>query len=323
MRHVLVAADSPGSPAVAWAASLAGSMSSDLVVATTCAAAPEAVRTVRRVADMHGAPFLRFEVLDGDQIQTLVERSMTADVGYLVISKGCEGRSRTRTIEAVDHVMRYTSTPLVVVGDTGPIPAGPLVVGVDNSWTSAAVLAIAANLATDLSTGLVIGCFESDTRGKALQRETALSDELLGRIGVMGRCEPEVVPIKGNPVDALTALARSRQATALLVGAVDRIGASRATVDSPALDLIERSPVPLVLVPAVHQVWRPTGQRCPPVRSAGPDSRPPIERIVDRVRAMSAVPRRLRPERRDLAPLRFEHGTEHRVVGPFGVSARC
>lgn len=272
MKRIVVGTKGdPGSfAAVAWAADLNEAIGGELVVAAAWAPEEdvgdqetEAARRDRRKELLEtelstpahrGEAPVKTHLLEGIAREELVRFAVESDASLVVIGPTTDFEHPHRLAKYLVHHLRR---PLAVVPvSAAPIGGRTLVVGVDGSSASFAALAWTIDLARDTGSD-VAAVFahdpladsypHPDTDNWAYQHEPAVRAEL-------DRASDEGVTVAlvraaGKPVDALTQVARERDAALIAVGTKGHGSLHGLLVGSVPIRLLEAAPVPVVVVP--------------------------------------------------------------------------
>jgi nucleotide-binding universal stress UspA family protein len=191
----------------------------------------------------------------------LLRAAEAEGAGLLVLGIRDPGRHAALHLGSVAHRLAHrTRTPLAIVplpGATEPIHR--IVLGLDASASSAGAAAwvaeVAAAAAAEVS---VVCCFDADarrgegTRARAWRAvaEEAISHEWIAPLLDAGLEVRTRIVEAGDPVPAVDAAAREEGASWIVVGAEARSAATGLRSGRVPLQLVHRTHLPVVLVPA-------------------------------------------------------------------------
>jgi nucleotide-binding universal stress UspA family protein len=228
-----------------------------------------------RRQDLVVHPHVRF----GPAAEVILETSRNNGVGLLVLAtRGRGGIERWLEGSVADEVVRWADVPVVVVraGDTPTWPQrrpSRLLVALDGSAFAEAVLGPAGELAVLLGADVLLVRVVAPPslllKARAPQAAAGLVEEELAAaraylegiaagFQAAGRVATRVV-LGATPAVSLARIARAEQVDLVALATRGRAGLARLALGSVATAMLERSPVPLL-------VMRPTR---PPVSAVG------------------------------------------------------
>jgi nucleotide-binding universal stress UspA family protein len=148
--------------------------------------------------------------------------------------------------------MHHCDKPVIVVGPGPEVTTGPILVGVDGSDANRPAVAVAEDLASQLGVG-AIGLFCTDPMadtfphppGWTYPHEDEVRQELSPSLG----SGAELVIEHGHPAELIVRTASGRGAQLIVVGIRGRGGFHGLRVGRVPVQVIEHSPVPVVVVP--------------------------------------------------------------------------
>ncbi|ADD43105.1 UspA domain protein [Stackebrandtia nassauensis DSM 44728] len=203
----------------------------------------------RRVEDRHPGMTVEEHLADGDAATILIEESAHARL-LVVGARGLGGFTGLLLGSTAVRVATLATCPVMVVRG-GTHRSGPVVVGLDDPATSAAVSAFASREAERRRVAL--HALHIDNRGPSMEEHSTSDIDVADRLSAWSRrwcdefpdVEVSVTVVSGvEPADALTEASRS--AGVVVIGSRCRFGSKM--LGSTAYALVHRCDCPLVLV---------------------------------------------------------------------------
>jgi nucleotide-binding universal stress UspA family protein len=212
------------------------------------------------------------ELADLEVTTTVVRERAAADAILLVAdahagsivcmaTHGRSGLGEAMLGSVAESVVRGAHGPVLLVGphvedDGARLESARLVVAVDHPPTAAAITPAAAELASRL--GLAISVLEvvapppipfaAEDDTLAWPGEGAGAEAAVAALAPLGfRAETRIVR-DVNPAAAIAGVARDLSASAIVVGTHARRGLARVALGSVAMDVVHRSPCPVLVV---------------------------------------------------------------------------
>lgn len=169
-------------------------------------------------------------------------------------TRGASGWMASVLGTVTDEVLRTTSDPVVLIGPRcAPEPAprpGPVVVSVDGSEESFAVVPTVADLATGDRPVEVVTAAQTGRRiagdARAELAEALLADAVTRLRAVGVEAAPQLL-LGASPAELLVSLADERQAALVAIGTHGRSGLSARALGHVASEIVQTCPCPVLV----------------------------------------------------------------------------
>lgn len=211
----------------------------------------EATETAHKAASSIGELTVKAAVVVSAPIPELLRRSETAHL--LVVGSRGHGAFRRALLGSVSTALvRHAESPVAVIPETAPAPAGPVVVGVDGSPVSAAAIALAYEEADARRVPLIAVHGWSELYRYVAREEMQGEAEALVAQSLAGRAEqyPDVVVERlveeERPAKLLLKAAES--ACLVVVGSHGRGGFPGMTLGSVSQAVVHGTECPIIVV---------------------------------------------------------------------------
>jgi nucleotide-binding universal stress UspA family protein len=211
---------------------------------------------IQRIGEQVAGRSIAVELLPGEPHEALAQRAAAEGVFGVVVGRHQSGGARWfgGTDTAV-YLALHGTVPLFVVGDE-PVDQDrathPIVVGVDGSASNRPAVHVAHFLAR-VTDAPLIGLFCAkrvvDASPAGLEFGFEHEHEVRDMIGELRHPDASLVIRDGHPTEQIIHLAEEQRASFVVVGTRSRGGFPDLRAGRVPVQLIDRCPVPLVIVP--------------------------------------------------------------------------